>query len=240
MPDASSDATVSNVDAESESHAPEVPTTASFAAGFFDKAETLLIFDWDDTILPSTWLNQQGLRLDPDSQPTAWHQERLHEVALNAIEVFNMAKTFGTVVLVTNAERGWIELSCQKFMPALYPSLGSIPIVSARTTYETAALQNPLDWKLLAFENEIKRFYGAECLAVHEKRKNIVSLGDSFHEREALLRTTAGLPGCRPKSVKFVERPDISQIVNQHALVLSCFNQLADHDGPFDLRINCP
>jgi hypothetical protein len=30
------------------------------------------------------------------------------------------------VVLVTNAERGWIELSCQKFMPTLFPSLENV------------------------------------------------------------------------------------------------------------------
>jgi hypothetical protein len=206
----------------------------------FTWAETLLIFDWDDTILPSTWLVQQGLRLDPGSEVSTWHQEQLTEVARHAIEVLRAAKQFGTVVLVTNAERGWIELSCQKFLPMLYTSLENIPIISARTTYETPEVQSPLDWKLRAFEREILQFFGADCLAHHERRKNVVSLGDSVHEREALIRTTAGIPSCRSKCVKFVERPDISQIVKQHALVLNGLNQIIHHDGPLDLHINCP
>lgn len=37
-----------------------------------------------------------------------------------------MAKQLGTVVLITNAERGWIELSCQKFLPTLFPALESV------------------------------------------------------------------------------------------------------------------
>lgn len=206
----------------------------------FTKEETLLIFDWDDTILPSTWLMQQGLSLDPGSELNAWHQGHLAAVAQHAIEILRAAKQFGTVILVTNAERGWIELSCHKFLPMLYSSLEGVAIVSARSTYETPEVQSPLDWKLRAFESEILKFFGAECLDQLESRKNVVSLGDSSNEREALLRTTAAVPGCRPKSVKFVEHPDISQIVKQHALVLNCFSQIVHHDGHLDLHISCP
>jgi hypothetical protein len=122
----------------------------------------------------------------------------------------------------------------------LYTSLENIQIVSARSTYETPEIQSPIDWKLRAFQREMRQFFGAECLAHHERRKNVVSLGDSIYEREALLRTTAGVPSCRSKNVKFVERPNISQIVKQHALVLSGFNHIVHHDGPLDLHINCP
>lgn len=50
----------------------------------------------------------------------------MEELAQQAAETLQMAKRFGKVVLVTNAECGWIELSCRKFMPSLYPHLEDI------------------------------------------------------------------------------------------------------------------
>lgn len=205
----------------------------------FGAEETVLIFDWDDTVLPSTWVQCQGLRLDEGSELSKWQRGQLTEVANAAAETLRMAKQLGTVVLVTNAERGWIELSCQKFMPTLYPSLENVKVLSARTTYESPELASPLDWKLRAFESEIQRIYGPETLPSPERRKNVLSLGDSVHEREALLRATAPLPNCRSKSLKFVERPDIVQICKQHSLVTSCFDRIVQHDGNLDLCIRC-
>ncbi|CAE8623884.1 unnamed protein product [Polarella glacialis] len=201
--------------------------------------ETVLIFDWDDTVLPSSWVQSQGLRLDESSVLNAHQREQLNEVARVSAETLRIAKQLGTVVLITNAERGWIELSCQKFMPTLYPSLEGIKVLSARTTYESPDLASPLDWKVYAFQNEILRLYGADTLKSDTRRKNVLSLGDSVHEREALLRATEPLPNCRSKSLKFVERPDIAQICKQHSLVTSCFERIAHHDGNLDLCIRC-
>jgi len=205
----------------------------------FEPEETVLIFDWDDTVLPSTWVQCQGLRLDEGSALSDWQREQLVEVATVAAETLRIAKLCGTVVLVTNAERGWIELSCQKFLPTLLPSLENVKVLSARTTYESAEYSSPLDWKLRAFESEIRRVYGSAALAAPARRKNVLSLGDSVHEREALLRATSPLPNCRSKSLKFVERPDIAQICKQHSLVTSCFDRIVHHDGNLDLCIRC-
>jgi hypothetical protein len=205
----------------------------------FAAEETVFIFDWDDTVLPSTWVQFQGLRLDDASMVNAWQQEELGKVAAAAAETLRIAKQHGTVVLVTNAERGWIELSCQKFMPTLLPSLENVKVLSARSTYETPEVSSPLDWKLRAFESEINRIYGLEAKHEPEGRKNVLSLGDSFHEREALLQATNTLPNCRSKSLKFVERPDIRQLCKQHSLVTSCFDQIVHHDGNLDLCIRC-
>lgn len=205
----------------------------------FASEETILIFDWDDTVLPSSWVQGQGLRLDDESKLSCWQREQLSEVAQVAAETLRIAKQLGTVVLVTNAERGWIELSCQKFMPTLYPALESVKLLSARTTYESPELNSPLDWKLCAFESEITRVFGKDVISEPDLRKNVLSLGDSVHEREALLRATASLPNCRSKSLKFVERPDIGQICKQHSLITSCFDRIVHHDGNLDLCIRC-
>jgi len=206
----------------------------------FQMEETFFVFDWDDTVLPSTWVNRQGLRLDTGSAPSCSQRALLAEVAATAGRLLRAARRHGTVVLVTNAERGWIELSCQKFLPTLAPMLESVKMVSARTTYEGTTGPSPLEWKLRAFEDEIASHFGSDVLMDQEKRKNIFSLGDSVHEREALLRATSPLCNCHSKSLKFVERPDISQICKQHELITDNFENIVHHNGNLDVCIRCP
>jgi len=204
------------------------------------REETVFIFDWDDTVLPSSWIQSQGLRLDRASVVTAEQRELLGEAARAAAVTVKYAKQHGTVVFVTNAERGWIELSCQKFLPTLLPLLEDIRFVSARTTYEGPSCVSPLDWKLQAFDVEIERHFTPAVLADPCKRKNVLSLGDSVHEREALMTAASGLPNCQAKSLKFMERPDIPQLCKQHELISGSFDRITHHDGNLDLCIKCP
>jgi len=206
----------------------------------FETHETILIFDWDDTLLPSTWVQAQGLSLDAGSMLSDWQRGQLSDVATAAAETFRLAKQLGTVVLVTNAERGWVELSCQKFLPSLYPFLESVNVLSARTTYGNAGLSSPSEWKLQAFEKEIQRIYGPVVPSHLESRKNVLSFGDSMHEREALFRATADLPNCRCKSLKFVEQPEIGQLCMQHSLVSHNFDHVVHHNGNLDLCLRPP
>jgi len=202
----------------------------------FSVEDTILIFDWDDTVLPSTWIQEQGLCLDEDSVATEEQEAQLQIMAGYAMQTLRVAKRHGKVVLVTNAESGWIELSCQKFMPSLYPSLENVKILSARSCYEQQGVTSPFEWKYLAFESEINSFY--DLFGDHQ-RKNIISFGDSAHEREALIRVTESIPACRTKSLKFVERPEVEQLLKEHKLISGCFRHIVNHDGNLDLCIRC-
>eukprot|EP00747_Dinoflagellata_sp_TGD_P164347 gnl/TRDRNA2_/TRDRNA2_184162_c0_seq1.p1 gnl/TRDRNA2_/TRDRNA2_184162_c0~~gnl/TRDRNA2_/TRDRNA2_184162_c0_seq1.p1 ORF type:complete len:257 (-),score=47.33 gnl/TRDRNA2_/TRDRNA2_184162_c0_seq1:58-828(-) len=207
-------------------------------ARIFALEDTILIFDWDDTVLPSTWVQEQGLRLDAGSTVSEEQRITLSESARSAIQLLRVAKRHGVVVLVTNAEKGWIELSCQKFMPDLFPSLKDVKIVSARSTYEPQGISSPFDWKYHAFHSEIQGFYGINEL--EQRRKNCISFGDSAHEREALIRVTENMANCYTKSLKFVERPDVQQLLKQHELIVGGFKSIVQHDGNLDLCIRCP
>jgi hypothetical protein len=113
---------------------------------------TTIIFDWDDTLLPSSWLSVKGLRLDYPAQlpedvldELKTHQESVCAVLVKAMQC-------GTVVIITNAETGWVELSAQRFMPRVAPLLASICVFSARSTYEPMYPNDPLQWKVAAFK----------------------------------------------------------------------------------------
>uniref|UniRef100_A0A7S2LDX1 Uncharacterized protein n=1 Tax=Zooxanthella nutricula TaxID=1333877 RepID=A0A7S2LDX1_9DINO len=99
-------------------------------------------------------------------------------------------------------------------------------------------MQSPFEWKLCAFGNEIGRVLGKHGHGKRPRRSNVLSLGDSAHEREAVLRTTAGLRDCRAKSLKFLERPSVDQLCRQHQLMARCMPEIVHHDGNLDICIS--
>lgn len=205
-------------------------------ASRFGFADTILIFDWDDTILPSTWIQQQGLRLDDQSWPNREQRRQLRVLARRGAQTLRAAKALGGVVLVTNAERGWIELSCRKFLPTLWPSLESLKILSARSVYEKPGVTSPSEWKTLAFAQEIKRYY--KDLPI-DRRKNIMSFGDSAHERRALFQVVKHISNCCTKSFKLEAAPNVQQLQKQLELIRACLVHFVCHDGNLDLCVRC-
>ena len=116
---------------------------------------TVLIFDWDDTLLCSTWLASEGLRLDSPAVIPPSTVAELQRLESSVVSLLERAMTYGEVVIITNAETGWVELSAQRFMPRVRPLVEKVRVISARSTYERQYPDNPYDWKVAAFRNEI-------------------------------------------------------------------------------------
>ena len=201
------------------------------------KHETLLIFDYDDTLFPTSYLAHHGYRLDgPDASEEI--QQVLDEYTFAVEKTLIEARQHGQVVILTNAETGWIELTSQKFMPRLSDLLESFPLVSARSTYEPLGITSPFQWKLKAFESVINDHYSG-VRSQFVKSRNVLSFGDSVHERDAAHQVCAKHARTVCKSIKFMERPDVAQLTKQHALISDCFEQIVHHDATLDLCIQC-
>lgn len=193
---------------------------------------TVIIFDWDDTLLASSFLSSKGLRLDSDVEPPPEVAEQLQLLEKSVSAVLNRALEFGEVHIVTNAEAGWVQLSAQKFIPGVLCVLERVTVISARTTYERLYPEAPLKWKYYAFQERLK-----EKMYDSKSCKNVISFGDSHVEREAVRAVTRGLPNTVTKSVKFAERPTMEQLRRQIELVSSCFQFIFNHQGDLDLML---
>lgn len=118
------------------------------AGACFSRDETVFIFDWDDTLLPSSWISQKGLTLDSNAEEMRLWRPYLGRAATRAEHTLSGARALGQVIIVTNAESGWVDLSCRKFMPALADLLRHFHIVSARSMYESSCCNTPFMWKV--------------------------------------------------------------------------------------------
>jgi len=216
-------------------------------------SNTVIMFDWDDTLLASSFLSARGYRVDCVESPAVLSDPsdaaQLRSQEQCVVALLTLALSYGTVNIVTNAETGWVELSAQKFMPAVLPLLSRVNVLSARSTFEPAYPEAPLKWKYYAFHERLRSVFGDGCmdaraaeadiasLPTGDMKKNIVSFGDSHVEREAIRAVTRGVPGWRCKSVKFAERPTVEQLRRQLELVSNCFHYIATHAADLDLQL---
>lgn len=207
--------------------------------------ESLFIFDWDDTLFPTTWALRQGLIQDNKLFPTAcWahattHQERLETLANQIGETLHRAMQMGRVVIITNSEKGWVETSCAWFMPSLSALLTEVRIVSARYLFEHKYGIDTAAWKQHAFACEIA---ACEDMRASGRRCSLLSFGDRQEERLALLSmqevVSMTFPNwiCWMKSLKFIRHPTLEELISQHKTVGGCLLEVVQHSEPLDFR----
>lgn len=142
------------------------------------------IFDWDDSLLPSSWLGRleefYGGELKERIQPFL---NNLQDCVCSWLMLVH--KHYSTF-LITNAESNWIEFSCAKYMPKVLDKIMElkIPIVSARERY---AKSNPhifnvndcREWKKETFWEVLKVF---KPLTTDEIKFDIEPIVSSIHD----------------------------------------------------------
>lgn len=212
------------------------------AADYHQPNQTIIILDWDDTMCPSTaCMRHHGLSVLGDP-PEGQVSRALQDLAVEAQALLEQAADLAEkVIIVTNAEEGWVDLSCKAWLPELQGSLERAECVSARSMWEPRGIASPAGWKARAFEDAIDRFYSRYQ---NQSWKNIISIGDAPHEREALSRVVRWAPGagqgkrCRSKSVKFVLRPSIEQLTREIQMLRESLKEIVSHDDDLDLHFS--
>eukprot|EP00440_Ansanella_granifera_P031819 gb/GFBE01034529.1/.p1 GENE.gb/GFBE01034529.1/~~gb/GFBE01034529.1/.p1 ORF type:complete len:450 (+),score=46.22 gb/GFBE01034529.1/:1-1350(+) len=194
------------------------------------KQETCFVFDWDDTILPTSWLERihalgGGGPLRPEVQ------RQLASLCSAAAQTLHLAGTMGLVIIITNSAPGWVDQSCQLFMPQILQLVRSYQIFAK-------PMHAPLTFKITTFRRECKQY------------KNLISIGDGDAERAASLRLqappdrkTLGVaeePRQRIKSVKLIDLPTCQQLIVQHEMLQVRLPDVTAFQGSLDLKSRFP
>lgn len=177
-------------------------------------AHTMIIFDWDDTLLCSSALRS--------AQPSSELLKQL-ERAVEAILLTSMS--LGETLIVTNGTESWIQDSAARFVPGLLPLLENITTISARARHEHRFPEDPLAWKREAFQELLHSLPAADATPDHPAARfggrgldsiNLLIIGDSWYEIDAA-RSTFGSPGVPSilKTVKFKEVPTVQELLGQ-------------------------
>lgn len=195
----------------------------------------LLILDWDDTLLASTWIINQEIILE-HSIITEQHQKDILEFEEIIYNFLNYVKNIANVIIVTNAEEEWVNMSSQKFMPKVYQLFREINVTSARKLYIDEHPENPEIWKYKTFSNIVNTYVSNNL--IHNCYIDIISIGDLIVERNAvLLATETHRTITRTKSFKLIEKPTITQLKNQIQLIHLFINYIIKYQNNLDLFI---
>jgi hypothetical protein len=200
--------------------------------GPFAVKETCVVLDWDDTLFPSSFVDRKKLihARGLDDLPVEL-QRGFAELEKAATRLVTTAVGFGTVLIITNAQTGWVELCVSKFMPDMMAVLDvSVRVVSARSSFERYFPGDPLCWKAAAFAHELHQLQKS----LGTPLRNILSFGDSMEERTAV-KIAAGQLQSRAKSIKFLDAPSPRQLHQQIEVVTDCLEWIWRHNGDLDV-----
>jgi len=198
--------------------------------------QTVIIFDWDDTLMSSSWIDRMGLlQTESFSELSPQEQAQFQKLEEHAMLCLNSASKCGHVLIITNAEQGWVEYSAKRFMPRLLPIVQNMDVVSARSSYEKFYPNAPLCWKAAAFAHEANQFFSSDEIERNIHRE-IISIGDSNEERTAV-KIASGQLGAKSKSIKFVELPNPEQLARQLETVSGWLKWVVGHSTELDLML---
>jgi hypothetical protein len=169
--------------------------------------QTLIIFDWDDTLLPSTYL--AGLGRFPDASV----QQELKACERASARLLKLAISLGPTIIITNALDGWVENSAKRWAPSLCPLLKKVKVFSARSKYESVYPGQPMKWKTAMFLN-VRWQLNPEALT------NLVAIGDSEYEMEAAQVMAKELQHVIVKLIKFTDKPCAGELQKQSEAAL--------------------
>jgi hypothetical protein len=182
--------------------------------------QQVTIFDWDDTLLPTSALQEGWL-------PTS---AELSELQAIAIQLLQKALTYGRTFIITNAVQGWVEHSAGQFYPQFAADvLHRVEIISARTDYEANFPGDHNAWKVQAFL-EVRRAMR------HDIITNLLSIGDSQSEMYAVHAMATDFPEALVKTVKLCEQPTAQQLLKQNELILNNFDNVST--GAKDMSVS--
>jgi hypothetical protein len=179
---------------------------------------SLIIFDWDDTLLCTSFLTPNGIFTD-DIKISDRDIEKIKKLEFSAANILKQAISKGDTYIITNAAPGWVEYSAQKFYPEVYKLLKQVTIVSARGEYEKLYPGDSRQWKILAFLEMLKNFDNSLVT-------NLICLGDSVIEMEAAHILASKFSHAYIKTIKFREAPKPEELNKQLNLVIDQFYKI--------------
>lgn len=182
------------------------------------KHQTVIIFDWDDTLLCTSFLTK--VHQDRPLTPTIDRYLRLIESA--ARKLLELAIPRGQTFIITNAMDGWVESSAAKYLPQLLPVLDQVRVISARSQFEVHYPGDVSKWKTQAFL-EVQRQMDSRTIT------NLISLGDSNFEMEAVHVMGKKFKEALVKTIKFRENPAPLELLKQLQTVARKFESLVEN-----------
>jgi hypothetical protein len=181
--------------------------------------QTVIIFDWDDTLLCTSYLNNNMQQYR--SVPPAI-EKQLQSIARVAQQLLEASLRLGHTFIITNAAPMWVQYSAARYVPDLLPTLEKVRVISARGRHEARFPGEVAQWKIQAFL-DVQRELDSGVIT------NLVSLGDSRFEMDATHIMGKEFDTALIKTIKFRENPCPLELLKQLELIAPKFERIVEN-----------
>jgi hypothetical protein len=191
------------------------------------KYQTITIYDWDDTLLCTSFLGDIGF-VDI-SKDIYFIFEKIDE---NVVLLLEKSLEYGDTYIITNSADGWVLYSSKKFLPKTYELItsGKISIISARTLYESCFPGDPNRWKVESFIGLSKKYLA-------NVNTNLVCLGDSHIEIDAAHILGTEFENPLIKTIKLKSFSGVEELFKQQQLIIDKFDHIYSHIKNMTIRL---
>lgn len=222
------------------------------------EASTVIMLDWDDTLLPTTSIRNRPSTMSRTNRLDLDAKLRRHAAQVEL--VLRAARSVAHVSIVTLSKRGWVPKSAGLYLPgldiqALLRELDVTVYYAQEDSDNCPGALAAEDW------TSLKRSAMARCLddwlAAGVFRKcnldgtspdfvSVVSVGDSVAEQQAAMSLTGSAAGVVPdkqllcKTLKLMDQPTLEQLGEELLLLPALLRTVAACDTDVDLTARNP
>ena len=190
----------------------------------------IFFFDWDDTLLCTSYLIQIGAL--NDMQINQKDKEIMSNLDNLAFTLLSKTVNLGNVIIVTNGAPGWIEISSVTFYPKTTKVLDKIKIISARGLCEKQLPGDMRQWKTKAFKHAIDSIKIEKDIPT-----NIICFGDSIIEMEASYNIKEYFNNAYLKTIKFKESPTPTELEKELKIITTQLDSIITNFKNLSIKV---
>ncbi len=184
-------------------------------------AKSIVIFDWDDTLYPTSFMHQTGSLSYDNLSVLDDHISKLLTKCLQTADI---------VFIITNAAKAWIDVTMAE-LPKTKAISNRINIISARDRWVNSNIDMGV-WKTHTFRQEYL------ILRTKYNKLNIISVGDAEYEYNALVNLHRKDNRDILKSIKFKGEPTFDELCEELVLTFKILDQAISINKHLDWNFN--
>ena len=190
----------------------------------------LFFFDWDDTLLCTSYLVPSGalndMEVNKKDKPIISSLDSL------ASKLLSKSLKLGYVFIVTNGAPGWVELSSTKFYPETAKVLKKCKIISARGLCEKKLPGDMRQWKAKAFR------YALDTITIKRNiPTNIIFFGDSIIEMDSSYNVKECFSNAYLKTIKFKENPSHTELEKELKIIFTQLDSILTNFKNLSIKV---
>ena len=164
------------------------------------KKETVFIFDWDDTLMCTSFILSKDQNLSEEDKKLINNLGKIVNIFLKE------CNKYGKIIIMTNSTEKWMKQTSEKYLKIKNILISKIQIISTRDLFSKKGIETK-KWKELAMEDILYK-YG-------DKIENIICGSDSENDIEVFKNISKKYNKINISTIKFKSKPSPLIMIKQ-------------------------